>query len=657
MGCTAEVMARDVTARAWRSRCRGAGAGLLLAALGTHSSAALPPAVIPPAAQSGTIVADDSYVEHLHVATGDVTRESAVLLASTANLGAVEFVWAAESGTAQSATLTVSDPLVPARLEISGLNAATAYEYSATDAAGRVAHGRFTTPAPTGQRRGLRFGVSGDWRGELSPYPSVSNVAARELDVFVALGDTIYADVASPLVPKPQCETLADFRQKHAEVYDERFGIGSLAAARASTAWLATIDDHEVTNDFSGGAAPADDPRFDPYGEFINDSALYANGLQAFHEHHPIREEFYPETGDPRTSGKRKLYRRAEYGDDAVLLVLDARSFRDAPIAAGLGDIFAPARWQRAVAAPGRTMLGQAQFDELTRDLLRAHYDGVTWKFVLVPEPIQNLGPVAGEDRFEGYADERSRLLRFIDEHGIANVVFVTADIHCTIVNNLTYALEAGGPQVATGTWEISTGSVAYAAPFGPTLVQYVSAIPVFGPLFALLHECRDRDGKDRLIIDAMNALLDRWGYDSIGLEGSGIPFELLTGQWASLHTYGWSEFEIDAATQRLTVTTYGIDWYDADELNADPSEVVGRVPQIVQQFAVDATPVQPLLLGDLNGDGLVNAADVDPFLLALTDPAGYATAFPKCRRQAADLSCDGSVDGLDVEPFIALTR
>ena len=40
---------------------------------------------------------------------------------------------------------------------------------------------------------GLRFGVAGDWRGELAPYPAISNVAGRNLDFFVEHGDTIYA--------------------------------------------------------------------------------------------------------------------------------------------------------------------------------------------------------------------------------------------------------------------------------------------------------------------------------------------------------------------------------------------------------------------------------------------------------------------------------
>lgn len=56
---------------------------------------------------------------------------------------------------------------------------------------------------------------------------------------------------------------------------------------------------------------------------------------------------------------------------------------------------------------------------------------------------------------------------------------------------------------------------------------------------------------------------------------------------------------------------------------------------------------------GDLNCDGLVNVLDVPPFVLALIDPAGYATAYPTCDLTLGDLNLDGSTNGLDIVPFV----
>jgi hypothetical protein len=58
---------------------------------------------------------------------------------------------------------------------------------------------------------------------------------------------------------------------------------------------------------------------------------------------------------------------------------------------------------------------------------------------------------------------------------------------------------------------------------------------------------------------------------------------------------------------------------------------------------------------GDLNCDGALNAFDIDPFVLALTDPAGYAAAYPRCHRLNGDCNADGTVDAFDIDPFVAL--
>lgn len=59
--------------------------------------------------------------------------------------------------------------------------------------------------------------------------------------------------------------------------------------------------------------------------------------------------------------------------------------------------------------------------------------------------------------------------------------------------------------------------------------------------------------------------------------------------------------------------------------------------------------------LGDLNCDGVLDAFDVEPFILALLNPAGYAVAYPDCNRDLADVNGDGSVDAFDIEPFVML--
>jgi 3-phytase/alkaline phosphatase D len=528
------------------------------------------------------------------VGSGDATPDSVVLWAKATTAGPLQFAWSTDPSLldASLAEVEVTDPLEPARVALAGLSPGTTYHYSASDAAGLSTRGRFRTPRAPGTRAGLRFGVSGDWRGDLLVYPAIANLPQRDLDFFVALGDTVYADVPSPAVPLGPCRTLEEFRRKHAEGVGRRFGSAALAEARAATAWLSMIDDHEVTNDFAGGAAPASDARFaGDDAPLINRTELFETALRVFHEYHPLREEFYGDVDDPRFRGRRKLYRQRRFGDDAAVFLLDTRSFRDAAIAGGLAGLLEPAAFERRSFAQGRTLLGEVQLEELIRDVLTAQQAGITWKFVLVPEPIQNLGPPAGGDRFEGYARERTRLLRTLHEGGVTNLVFIAADIHGTIVNNLTYQEYAGGPQIATAFWEITTGPVAYAPPLGPAVMQIAGSVPVFGCLLRLPYDLADRAGRDRLLADWLNGLLVWWGYDPIGLEGSGIPARLLAGDWVSMHTFGWTEFEIDKQTQELRVTTWGIDWYDQAQVLSDPDGVLRREPQVVSEFLVAPAP------------------------------------------------------------------
>jgi len=59
--------------------------------------------------------------------------------------------------------------------------------------------------------------------------------------------------------------------------------------------------------------------------------------------------------------------------------------------------------------------------------------------------------------------------------------------------------------------------------------------------------------------------------------------------------------------------------------------------------------------LGDLNCDESTNAFDIDPFVLALTDPDAYQNAYPGCRLSRADINGDGQVNAFDIDPFVTL--
>ena len=100
--------------------------------------------------------------------------------------------------------------------------------------------------------------------------------------------------------------------------------------------------------------------------------------------------------------------------------------------------------------------------------------------------------------------------------------------------------------------------------------------------------------------------------------------------------------------------TTYNAGWTAPHTLRRhqggawQPWLAIGN--ETVSAFRIDLA-----LLGDTNCDGAVNPFDIDPFILALTAPAAYQSAFPNCNILSADCNADGLVNPFDIDPFIAL--
>ena len=116
--------------------------------------------------------------------------------------------------------------------------------------------------------------------------------------------------------------------------------------------------------------------------------------------------------------------------------------------------------------------------------------------------------------------------------------------------------------------------------------------------------------------------------------------------------------------------------WYGLGCLIFEIDRNAGRFVQVGQYDTGTAWGVYPLLgpqrilisdmsnglvilrhniAGDVNCDGVINALDIEPFLVALFDPAGFPAQFPDCDIDNADINGDGTIDALDIEPFLGL--
>lgn len=132
----------------------------------------------------------------------------------------------------------------------------------------------------------------------------------------------------------------------------------------------------------------------------------------------------------------------------------------------------------------------------------------------------------------------------------------------------------------------------------------------------------------------------------------------------------GWRSFSFDIPSQGTTLPE---DWRILQGTGNDDEDwnrIITDVDQlgyfygdpefffIFQQWepGLDNARIEyAALAGDMNCDGSVGVSDIGAFVLALTDPAGYANAFPECDILNGDLNGDSQVSVGDIGLFVAL--
>ncbi|GEM_PF-1163782 len=82
--------------------------------------------------------------------------------------------------------------------------------------------------------------------------------------------------------------------------------------------------------------------------------------------------------------------------------------------------------------------------------------------------------------------------------------------------------------------------------------------------------------------------------------------------------------------------------------------EYATKLTRGVMGWLVDRAGVTPRLAGDLNCDATVDSRDINPFVLALLDPAAYQSTYPDCRWGNGDYNQNGTVDFGDIDGLVA---
>ncbi|MCW5222312.1 alkaline phosphatase [Verminephrobacter aporrectodeae subsp. tuberculatae] len=335
---------------------------------------------------------------------------------------------------------------------------------------------------PGGSARDICFAFSGDeagqgWgidesRGGFRVYETMRRFKP---DFFIHSGDQIYAD--GPIQAEVKLDDgslwrnlVTPAKSKVAETLDDyrgNFAYNLMDANKkrfmAEVPFLVQWDDHEVRNNwYPGQVIGAAEKRYQE--REIN--LLVQRARQAMFEYNPFRID----RADPE-----RVYRSFNYGPLLEVFMLDERSYR---------GVNSPNRQSKP--GPDAAFLGAAQTQWIKQSLLRSR---ATWKLIASDMPIsiivRDLNPDVPQGNFEAWTNaddgkpagrelELAQLLRFIKQHDIRNVVWVTADVHYASATYYT-------PEKAQFTdfkpfWEFVGGPL-HAGTFGPGEIDHS-----FGP-------------------------------------------------------------------------------------------------------------------------------------------------------------------------------
>ena len=312
---------------------------------------------------------------------------------------------------------------------------------------------------------GQGWGINREWGG-LRLYETMR---AAQPDVFVNVGDTIYAD--QPVLPEVKLEdgtiwknVVTEAKSKVAESLDDYRGCyqynyldDHLRRFNADVPQIVMWDDHEVRDNWYWERRQDEDARFREKSVAV----LAARARQAFFEFSPL-----PLVGDD----PERVYRSVRLGPLVEIFALDMRSYKGAnsenrqPSMDAASAIFGPAQLQWLKAS------------------LRA--STAVWKIVAADLP---LGMIVGDGpgKYEAVANgdpgaplgrelELADLLRDLQRNRVRNVVWITADVHYCAAHH--YDPSRAAFTAFDPFWEFVAGPL-NAGTFGPSVLD-----KTFGP-------------------------------------------------------------------------------------------------------------------------------------------------------------------------------
>ncbi len=458
---------------------------------------------------------DESLAPFFHgVASGDPLADRVILWTRVTppagHSGSVSVRWTVALDPDMRQVVMSSEVLATAerdftvKVDAQGLAPFTYYFYQFEALGGRSLVGRTKTAPAKGQGVDhLRLGVVSCANYQQGWFNAYARLAERDdVDAIIHTGDYLYeyedggygpgSEIGRGHEPAVEMVELEHYRVRHAQYKQDP----DLRRLHQLFPFVVTWDDHEsANNSWKDGA--------ENHNEGEGDwEARKANSQQAYDEWMPLRS-----TGDHGI-----IYRALEWGDLVDLVVMDTRiEGRDKQVTypgtdtENLGALILAAETSN----PERRLISEQQMDFVTRTLgaSKAQWKLLAQQVIMsqwnvgalprIPEFAQGAdfplilrdgGNAINADAWDGYQADRDRLLGYISQRAIDNVVVLTGDVHSSWAFDLT--VDPMNPLVYNPITGAGSVAVEFVCPgvtsssLGGTLNSLVGGLPLPSVVF-----------------------------------------------------------------------------------------------------------------------------------------------------------------------------
>lgn len=368
------------------------------------------------------------------IASGDPLQDRVIIWTRVTpeKNGTIQGTWTVATDTGMVAVVssgeftTDSTRDYTVKIDVTGLKPNTTYYYMFSALGANSLRGRTKTAAVADDAEHLRFAVVSCSNYEAGYFNAYARIANRnDIDAVIHLGDYFY-EYESGRYGDTTLNTRRhqDFETVRLNQYRLRYSLyrldKDLRHIHQQHPFITVWDDHESANDaYKDGAENHNDST---EGDWTSRKSF---SRKAYYEWLPVREGV-----------ESTIYRRLNYGNLAEWIMIDTRlEGREKQIE----SITDPALY-----SPTRTLLGEKQL-KWFQDALKT--STAKWKLIgnqvifaefhvgwiaLADPRFGTSAQVEGLflDIWDGYPAERLKIINFIRENKIDNVVFTTGDFH-----------------------------------------------------------------------------------------------------------------------------------------------------------------------------------------------------------------------------------